>query len=101
MTKMRDKKFAIAIIIIILLAIALIYITLLGPRIQGYFVKKESKAQEQVINTIVQVVNQQGYVVLNTGTEQVILVKYQQPVDQTGEQPAAPPGEQPAEQPAA
>ena len=93
--KLRDKKFSIAIIIIILLAIALIYVLYLGPTIQGYFIKKETKAQEQVINTIVDVVNQQGYVVLNTEKEQIILVKYQQP----SEQPTQPPAEQPANVP--
>ncbi|MEM3113111.1 MAG: hypothetical protein QXI33_01655 [Candidatus Pacearchaeota archaeon] len=73
---MRDKKFAIAIIIIILLTIALIYVVFLGPKIQGYFIQKDVAAQEKVVRYIIDLANQNGYVVLTTGNESIILVKY-------------------------
>lgn len=79
---MRDKKFAIMLGIIIVLSLALLYLLLIGPSIQGYVVNRQIEAQDLVISVIVQTVNQQGYVVLNTEQGQMILVPYKEPQQQ-------------------
>ncbi|MEM3074965.1 MAG: hypothetical protein QW727_03430 [Candidatus Pacearchaeota archaeon] len=84
---MRDKKFAIALVIIIILAFALLYFTILGPKIQGYFVNQQIKAQENTVRTIMNVVEQQGFVNLVDGEKSVTLVdikRLQQEQEQTG-----------------
>ena len=73
---MRDKKMVIAAIAIVVLALALIYVLLIEPKIQGYVVQKQVNAQEVTVQAIVQIVNQQGYVVLGQGNDSVVLVKY-------------------------
>ncbi|OIO41437.1 hypothetical protein COU56_04430 [Candidatus Pacearchaeota archaeon CG10_big_fil_rev_8_21_14_0_10_31_9] len=73
---MRDKKMVIATIAIVVLALALIYVLLIEPKIQGYVVQKQVNAQEVTVQAIVQIVNQQGYVVLGQGNDSVVLVKY-------------------------
>ncbi len=84
---MRDKKLIIAWSIAVILALVIVYLVFVGPSIQGYIVKKQIDAQQAAVNTIIQVVNQQGYVVLNDGSNQsVVLVKYQQPVNQPANQ---------------
>ena len=76
---MVDKKFAIAVSIIVLLAIALLYMAVISPRIQGYIINKQAQAQEGVVQAILQIVDQQGYVALGDGEASVVLVKYQPP----------------------
>jgi len=66
----------IATIAIVVLALALIYVLLIEPKIQGYVVQKQVNAQEVTVQAIVQIVNQQGYVVLGQGNDSVVLVKY-------------------------
>ena len=66
----------IAAIAIVVLALALIYVLLIEPKIQGYVVQKQVNAQEVTVQAIVQIVNQQGYVVLGQGNDSVVLVKY-------------------------
>jgi len=73
---MRDKKFGIALSIIIVLAIALLYITVISPKIQGYVIGREAQAQENVVNAILGIVEQQGYVAIGDGENSVVLVKY-------------------------
>jgi hypothetical protein len=70
---MRDKRFAIALAIIIVLAVALLYMTVVGPKIDGYVVSKQAQAQENVVNAILQVVDQQGYVAIGDGENSVVL----------------------------
>ena len=65
----------IATIAIVVLALALIYVLLIEPKIQGYVVQKQVNAQEVTVQAIVQIVNQQGYVVLGQGNDSVVLVK--------------------------
>jgi len=72
---MRDKKFAIALIVIVVLVLVLVYLTLLGPKIQGYVVQEQIEAQQVAVNAIIQIVNQQGYVVLGQGDNAVVLVR--------------------------
>ena len=76
---MADKKFTIAISIIVVLAIALLYMTVVSPRIQGYIINKQAQAQEGVVQAILQIIDQQGYVALGDGEDSVVLVKYQPP----------------------
>ena len=76
---MRDKKFVIAVIVIIVLAVALLYVTLVGPKLQGYFIKQQISAQQAAVNAIIGIVEQQGYVVLNDGEKSIVLVKYVPP----------------------
>ena len=78
---MRDKKFIIALLVIVVLAFALLYLTVINPRIQGYVIGKEVQAQENVVNAILQVVEQQGYIAIGDGENSVVLVRYQ-PQDQ-------------------
>jgi type II secretory pathway pseudopilin PulG len=73
---MGDKKFIIALSVIIVLAIALVYLTVIGPKIQGYVVGKQAQAQENVVNAILNMVDQQGYVAIGDGENSVVLVKY-------------------------
>lgn len=70
---MRDKKFAIAIGIIVVLVLALFYIVLVGPKVQGYFVKKQIEGYNLAVGQIVQQINSQGYVVLPSGNSFVAL----------------------------
>ncbi|MFA6022751.1 MAG: hypothetical protein WC781_01545 [Candidatus Pacearchaeota archaeon] len=78
-----DKKFAVAIGIIVVLALVLVYVLFIGPTIQGFVVQKQVAAQKIAVQTIMQVVNQQGYVVLGEGNDTMILVRYQQPQSTT------------------
>lgn len=99
---MRDRKFIVAVLIILVLAIALLYVTVIGPNIQGYFIKKQTEAQTVVVRAIIGVVEQQGYVVLTDEDKSVLLVRYEQGVPaQVQNQPIVNPEEQPEEQPGA
>ncbi|MBS3073136.1 hypothetical protein J4477_04855 [Candidatus Pacearchaeota archaeon] len=73
---MKDKKFLIAVVIIAILALVLVYVLLIGPKVQGYVVQKQISAQEVAVQTIIEIVNQQGYVVLGQGNDSVVLVRY-------------------------
>ena len=83
---MRDRRFTIAVFIIILLVLLLVYVMIIGPKIQGYMVRSQIEAQKSAVNTIVQIVNQQGYIVLGDGDNAVVLVKYQIPAKQQNNQ---------------
>ncbi|MEK6873225.1 MAG: hypothetical protein AABW91_00080 [Nanoarchaeota archaeon] len=82
---MKDKKFLIAMVVIVVLALVLLYVLLIGPKIQGYVVQRQIDAQQVAVQTIVQVVNQQGYVVLGQGNDSIILVKYNPEQGQPGQ----------------
>jgi uncharacterized membrane protein YdfJ with MMPL/SSD domain len=86
---MKDKKLGIAVLVIVVLAVALLYLTVVGPKIQGYLVSKEAAAQENVVNAILSIVEQQGYVAIGDGENSVVLVKYNPTPDQQGAQPTA------------
>jgi len=73
---MRDRRFAIAVGIIVVLAVALLYFVIVGPKIQGYIIAKQAQAQENVVNSLLQIVEQQGYVAIGEGENQVVLVRY-------------------------
>ena len=73
---MRDRRLAIALFIIVVLAVALLYLTVISPKIEGYVISRELQAQENVVNTILEIVNQQGYVAIGEGENSVVLVKY-------------------------
>ena len=79
---MRDTKFLVALIIIIVLAVALLYFTLVGPKIQGYIIAKQVQAQETVVNSILEIVDRQGYISIGNGENSIVLVKYQPPEQQ-------------------
>ena len=75
----KDKKFLVSVVIIVILAIALIYVLLIGPRIQNFFLNTQIKIQQQTINALIEGVNQQGSVGLTDGTNQIVCVKYEPP----------------------
>ncbi len=75
----KDKKFAVAVAVIVILVIALIYVLIIGPKIQSFFLNTQLKVQQQTINALIQGVNQQGSVGLTDGTSQIVCVKYQPP----------------------
>lgn len=85
---MKDKKFVIAVSVIVLLGVALLYITVVSPKIQGYVIDKQTQAQENTVNAILQIVDQQGYVAIGDGENSVVLIKYQPPQDQQVQQQA-------------
>lgn len=72
--KMKDKKFAVALGIIVLLAIVLLYVLVLAPRLQGYVVNKQVDAQKILIKSMMDAANQQGYITLNDGETEVVLI---------------------------
>ena len=72
-----DKKFGVAILIIAVLAIALLYVTFIGPSISGYVEDKRIQGQTETVQAILQIVEQQGYVAIGEGEDAVVLVKYQ------------------------
>lgn len=72
---MRDKKFAIAMGIIIILVLVLLYVLLIGPKLQGYVVTKQVEGYNVAVQQITQQATQQGYVVLGTQEEPVVLVR--------------------------
>jgi len=74
---MADRKFKIAVLFILVLAIALLYITVIGPSVQGIFVDKQIEAQQAAVGAIIQVIGQQGYVVLGNETNSIVLVDQQ------------------------
>ena len=61
---MVDKKFSIAILIIVLLAGALLYITIVKPTVEGYFLGKQIKIQTEIVKAIISVVDQQGFIII-------------------------------------
>ncbi|MFA5019974.1 MAG: hypothetical protein WC533_02650 [Candidatus Pacearchaeota archaeon] len=79
---MKDKKLLIAIGIIIILAVALVYVTLIGPSLQGYIINKQLTAQEVVVKTIINQAETNGYVQLTDGERTIVLINYQ-PENQT------------------
>ena len=76
---MRDKKFVFAVLIIVVLACALLYLVFIGPKIEGYVVNKQVQAQQMVVKAIIQQANQQGYVQLFDGETNVLLIKQELP----------------------
>jgi len=76
---MKDKKFTLALIVIVLLVLALVYILLVAPSLQGFLINQEITAKQDAVKTIMQIVDQQGYVVLTDNNESVVLVKYEVP----------------------
>jgi len=77
-----DRKFAIAVLIILILACALAYVSVIKPTVQGYVVNKQLEAQGIVVNAIINQVNTQGYVQLFNGNDSIVLVKYAPPAEQ-------------------
>lgn len=78
-----DRKFAIAVLLILILGSALIYMVLIKPKVQGYVVNKQIQAQGIVVQAIMNQVNSQGYVQLFDGNNSIILVKYTPPAGQS------------------
>ena len=87
--KMKDKKFAIALGLIVVLALALIYVLIVSPRLQGYVVNKQIDAQKILIKSMIDAANTQGYITLNDGESSIVLINQkmlQQPVAETPNQ---------------
>ncbi len=93
---MRDKKFLVAIIVIVVLALVIFYLTFVGPKIQNYITTQQNLAQENIVRTIMQIIDRQGYVVLGDQNNTVILVKYQPPEQSQLPEVSEVPEEQPA-----
>ncbi len=83
---MKDKRFTIAVLVIVALGIALLYLTVISPKIQGYVISKETQAQESTVQAILEIVDRQGYIAIGDGESSVVLVQYQPPAD--GQVPA-------------
>lgn len=63
---MKDLKFIVALIIIIILSVTLAFILVINPKVQGYVVSRQIDAQRQALEIVVGVANQQGYVALDS-----------------------------------
>ena len=88
--KMKDKKFAVALGIIVLLVIALLYVLVISPRFQGYMISKQVDAQKVLIKSMIDAANQNGFITLSDGETTIVLWNQkaleQQAAQQTGEQ---------------
>ena len=86
---MADKKNRVVmflmLVVIILLGI-IVYILVVQPRFQGYVVQQQVSAQKTVIATIIQSLNQNGYVqVTDSNGTTITLVPYQGQAQQAGQ----------------
>ena len=72
--KMKDKKFAVALLFIVVLAIALLYVLVVAPRFQGYVVNKQVDAQKVLITSMMDAANQKGYITLSDGESTIVLI---------------------------
>jgi hypothetical protein len=52
------------------------YIFLIKPAIQGYVINKQIEASDFIVGSIINQIQQQGYVQLNYGEQSMILVPY-------------------------
>ncbi|MEA3329299.1 MAG: hypothetical protein U9Q06_00990 [Nanoarchaeota archaeon] len=74
-TTKKDVRFRIAVVMIALLIAVILYITVAGPSIQGYLIKNQIAGQQEAVKAITQIVNQQGYIVLNDGQNTMVLAR--------------------------
>lgn len=70
---MADTKFKVAVGIIVVLTVVLIFITVVQPSYQGYVVKNQIESQQEAVSAIIQIVNNQGYVILSDNTSTIVL----------------------------
>jgi len=87
----KEKRQSVIIKLLILLVLVLIifmaYVFLIQPGIQGYVVGKQIDAQAIVIASIIQSLNQNGFVQITDGNGTTItLVPYQEPAGQEVQQ---------------
>ncbi len=75
---MKDVKFKVAIGVIVILTLALLTVVVIAPSFQGYVINKQIESQQAAVNTIIQQVNQQGYIVLSNDEQTVVLARNQQ-----------------------
>lgn len=86
--KMKDKKFAVALGIIVLLVVALLYVLVVSPKFQGYMINKQVDAQKVLIKSMIDAANQNGFITLNDGEREVVLINKKVLEQQAGEQQA-------------
>jgi len=70
---MRDKKFAVAIGIITVLVLILLYVLLIAPKFQGFVVAKQEEGYNVAVEQLIQQITYQGYVILPTQNEIMVL----------------------------
>ena len=79
---MREERnpyrtlFIFTLLVLLVLVVIAVYIFAIKPTIQGYVVKKQIEASDFIIGTILNQVQQQGYVQLSYLNQSVILVPY-------------------------
>ncbi len=76
----RDNtKFALRalVILVIVLSLLVLYAFVLKPAMNGYVVKSQNDGVNYVIASIVNQIQQQGYVQIPVGNETLVLVPYQ------------------------
>jgi len=76
----------ISITIIIVLLLVIVYFLIARPQLQGYVIRKQIEAQQTAIQTILQIVQQQGYIQIGQGNNSVILVPFNPNQAQEGQQ---------------
>lgn len=76
----KDKKnlwIKILSVVIILLVLFIVIMFIVRPAINNYVIKKQIQAQEYVIASILNQIQQTGYVQLPVGNQTLVLVPYQ------------------------
>ena len=79
---MREERnpyrtlFIFTLIVALVLILVVVYIFLIKPTIQGYVVNKQVEATDFIIGTILNQVQQQGFVQLTYGNQTMVLIPY-------------------------
>ena len=68
--------FILTVLVLLVLVVIMIYIFTIKPSIQGYIVKKQIEASDFIVGTILNQVQQQGYVQLTYLNQTITLVPY-------------------------
>ena len=70
---MKDKKFIIAVSIVVILLLTIIILTVIVPKTKQYITDKQVEGFNIAINNIVQTVNAQGMTQIQNGENNVIV----------------------------
>ena len=74
----KNAKWTIAVLLIVILAGALLFVLVVKPQVNKYITTKQIEAQQITVMAIMQTVQQQGYVALNIANQSMVLVEYRE-----------------------
>ncbi len=69
------------ILLVVFLSVLVLYAFVLKPMINGYVVSSQNQGVEYAIVTIVNEIQQKGFIEIPVGNETLILVQYQPPLE--------------------